>query len=145
MRGKSVDVEFVASFVQDCIVQGKTTPGDICEEAIRRISEIDDQLKLRTKLVDVLSHFNYKKKITEAKKEVIDLKKINKTISSDIMALVSDEVPMTQLMSKFEKFNEAYKKDIMFTFKQLLSSNILSRTDSGNIVKGNNYELYAVE
>jgi hypothetical protein len=137
MRGKSIDTEFVVSFMQNCIKDNKTTPTEICEEAIRQISMIDEQLKLRTKLTDVLSHFNYKKKISEAKKDVLSLDKINKSICNDIFSLVKDEpISMDYILATFSKFNEKYKQDIIFTFKQLLEAKILSRMPDNTIMKG---------
>jgi|ERR1700722_2382923 len=137
MRGKSIDTEFVGTFIQDCIKQEKTTPPEICDEAIRQISVIDEQLKMRTKLTDVLSHFNYKKKISEAKKELLSFDRIDKSICNDIFSLVNDEpVAMENIMATFAKFNDKYRQDIIFTFKQLLEVKVLNRTTENAITRG---------
>lgn len=142
MRGKSIDTEFVATFMQNCINQNKTTPTEICEEAVRQISIIDEQLKMRTKLTDVLSHFNYKKKISEAKKEILSFDKIDKKVCNDIFSLLNDEpIPLEAMMATFAKFNDKYKQEIIFTFKQLLESKVLNRTPQG-IVKGESFAKF---
>lgn len=140
MRGKSIDTEFVATFIQECLKQNKTTPAEICDEAIRQISVIDEQLKMRTKLTDVLSHFSYKKKISEAKKELVSFDKIDKTICNDIFSLIKDEpVAMDNVLATFAKFNDKYKQDIIFTFKQLLEAKVLARTPENTITKGDTF------
>jgi len=137
MRGKAIDTEFVAAFVQDCLKLNKTTPSEICEEALQRINEIENQIRLRNKLTDVLSHFNFKKKVSEIKNAPIDLSQIDKNISNDIFSIIqNNEFTSSSVMSVFNKFNDDYKKDVIFTFKQLLEANLLSRNQDGIITAG---------
>lgn len=143
MRGKSVDVEFVSSFIQECISLNKNTPEEICDEALQRLTVIDTQLKLRTKLVDVLSHFNYKKKRPEIKKEPLSFDKINNEISTDVISIIlKGNVLQSDVLDELQKYNENYKKELVFTLKQLFEANILCRDDNGTISKGINFDLY---
>jgi hypothetical protein len=140
MRGKAIDTEFVSIFVQECLTLNKTTPAEICEEALERISEIENQLRLRNKLTDVLSHFNYKKKIPETKDAAIDLSKINKNISNDIFSIIlNNKFTTSSLITVFNKFNDDYKKDVIFTFKQLLEAKILSKDQDGIVINGDGF------
>ena len=62
MRGKNLDKEFVFSFIKECAMLGKSSPEEICQEVLDRTAKIDEQLKLRIKLQDVLGFFEYNKK-----------------------------------------------------------------------------------
>lgn len=144
MRGKSVDTEFVASFVQECAAKNKLSPEEICEEAIARIEEIDKQLKLRLKLADVLSFFKYKKKlITE--KEIISFNDLNRDLSNSIISKIEECKNNEVDIISFLKTDDNHK-DFICTYKQLLQTKVIRRVpvagSSGLIFTGENYEFF---
>lgn len=144
MRGKSIDTEFVAEFIQNCTVVDKISPDEICEEALRKIEEIDKQLKLRLKLADVLSFFNYKKKAPITEREAVSFDSIGNDASSEIMNIIVNSgcISTEDLMIKINSHNDEHKKDLIFTLKQLLETKILYRTSTGLLAHGQNYKLF---
>ena len=143
MRGKSIDTDFVAAFIQECLTMNKATPEEICEEASRRLDEIDAQLKLRTKLVDVLSHFNYKKKKEEIDKEPVSFTGIDIGMANDILAIVEiEDIHTDTILADFIKRNEWSKNDLIFTLKQLFAADVLDRDAAGIISKGSNFDSW---
>lgn len=143
MRGKSIDTEFVATFIQDCAQNSKNLPEEICKEALDKIEEIDKQLKLRFKLVDVLSFFNYKKK--SASLEIEDDYIINKTIADLLLSFVPFECTSNSIIQKVSDGQDLnYKKNVIFTFKQLLKNKIISKYND-IVIFGDNYKEYAAD
>lgn len=142
MRGKNIDVDFVISFIEECANNNKITPSDICEEAISRMDLIEEQIKLRNKLSDVLNHFGYKRK-SDFIKNQISFDKINKNVCKDIFSIIKFyPVKIDSVLPLFDKFNN--KQDLIFTFKQLLEADILSRTPENTIEKGSLYSKFNV-
>lgn len=88
-RGKTIDTEFVSEFIQELLPLSKTTPDDICQEALDRIKKIDAQLKYRIKLNDVLSFFSYKRKNSVEENRIMYLDSLDKEISNDILNVIS--------------------------------------------------------
>lgn len=144
MRGKSIDTEFVAEFIQQCALNNKIAPEEICETALLKIEEIDKQLKMRLKLVDVLSFFNYKKKAPPIEPEPVSFDAINKQASLEIIGIVMNNVciNITDLVSRFSAYGDGAKKDLIFTMKQMLEARILHRDSSGKLVLGPNYKIF---
>jgi len=143
MRGKSIDTEFVAEFIQNCASTNKFSPEEICEEALNKIEEIDKQLKIRLKLVDVLSFFNYKKKALPAELEPVSFSSIDKQVSVEILAIVVNSgcININEILSRFSLYGDA-KKDFIYTMKQLLEAKVLYRDSGGNLALGPNYKLF---
>lgn len=144
MRGKSVDTEFVSSFIQECASINKLSPEDVCEEALRKIEEIDKQLKLRLKLVDVLSFFNYKKKPTIIERQEISFDSIAKEPAAEIFGIIANagHLNTEDMMSRFATYQDPYRKDLIFTLKQLLEAKVIFRNSSGVLAHGPNFKLF---
>lgn len=144
MRGKSIDTEFVAEFIQDCTGKNKISPEEICEEALQRIEEIDKQLKIRLKLVDVLSFFNYKKKAPIAEIEPVSFSEINKSASFEILGIIANNSGMNtpDLMTRFSTYDDSFRKVLSFTMKQMLETKILFRNSNGILTHGPNFKMF---
>lgn len=147
MRGRNIDNDFVMSFIQDCAVNGKDTPEDICAVAVEKINEIDKQLKLRVKLSDVLSFFSYKKKNQPIikKEKVPSFKNIDQKFVLEVFDVAygktTDE--FISYVSKInDKNNLTHKENLIFTLKTLLSKNILYRNENNFIVDGKYIKEY---
>lgn len=145
MRGKSIDNDFVAEFIQECTAMNKMSPEEICSEALYRIEEIDKQLKLRLKLVDVLSFFNYKKKALPIEPEPVSFDGINKGASTEIIAIIANNgcITTNDIMTRFNNnYPEEYQKELIFTLKQMLETNILFKNSSGTFAFGPNLKIF---
>ena len=144
MRGKTIDNEFVAEFIQECTATNKMSPEEICNEALRRIEEIDRQLKLRLKLVDVLSFFNHKKKAAPIEPMPVSFNDINKPASMEILGIVANSGCITapDILGKFSNYSEEYRKELIFTLKQMLETNILFKNSNGSFAFGDNFKLF---
>jgi hypothetical protein len=60
MRGKRIDKEYISSFIESSVMDGKSSLPDLLEEVSRQIGNIDKKIKEveflkkeRTKLLDV--------------------------------------------------------------------------------------------
>ena len=144
MRGKSIDTEFVAGFVQECTGLNKFLPEEICEEALRRIEEIDKQLKLRLKFADVLCFFNHKKKNSTVEEEVLSFDDVDLSISKDIIDIIKSNgcVKVVDIINNFSSNDDLYKKNLTFTLKQMLDKRIIYRNYSGIISLGQNFKFF---
>jgi hypothetical protein len=141
MRGKSIDIDFVTNFIQECAATNKLSPQDVCDEALRKIEDIDKQLKLRIKLVDVLSFFNYKKKTTNIEKE-ISFANINKESAIKIFSYIANNIKIEELMKLYNVYQDNYKKELIFTTKQLLETKVIAKNSSEILVHGPNFKLF---
>jgi hypothetical protein len=144
MRGKSIDTEYVAAFIQKCAAVNKTSPEEICDEVLSKIEEIDKQLKIRLKLVDVLSFFNYKKKAPIIERDEIDFDLISDFAASEIIGIVSNDncINIENLMSKFSIYSDEQRKELIFTLKQMLEAKIIFRSSDGFLTQGSNFRPF---
>ena len=143
MRGKTIDTEFVIEFIQECAEKEKLTPEDICKESLKRIAEIDEHLKKRTKFMDVLSFFNYKKKHALEDQEV-SFERIDKKIAEEIIDLVrsNNHMDVNKLLEQFFSLDINQKQELIFTLKQMFEMKILYRHANDTISYGQNFEMY---
>lgn len=140
MRGKSIDKDFVTSFIQECAGQGKGSPEEICEEAIHRMNEIDKQLKLRIKLADVLSFFNHKKKATVSvpEQKLPSYEDVDKRFARAICELARSgmfsfqSIVCSNDLQHFFRSNE----ETIYTLKKLVEMKVInSDAEEGWLVK----------
>jgi hypothetical protein len=147
MRGKIIDIDFINNFVKECEGLNKIAINDICEEAVKRINLIDEQIKLRIKLNDVISHFGYKKKNSIAEKEIINsYSNINKDYANKTLLKINDGELLVQDLMAFintvSDGNDNNKKDFIFTVKRLFETQVLARSEEGIVSKGSNFDTY---
>jgi hypothetical protein len=144
-RGKSIDTEFVIAFIQECSEQGKLTPEEICEESLIRIANIDKQFKIRSKLSNVLSFFNYKKKSIMEDEKILftDIDKSLSNIILDIIYSNNGYIHIDKLLEKFAAYDLDYKQELIFALKQMLEMNIVVKYDEINTISyGKNYKVF---
>jgi len=116
--------EFIATFVQECLLLGKNTPEDISTEAKQRISEIDKQLQLRSKLVDVIRHF--RPLLTKSNESNIEKLTYNQELITDILQLISENgIEISEFIRKTE-----HNKEIIHTVKHLILNDTLIKKNN---------------
>jgi hypothetical protein len=147
MRGKIIDIDFINNFVKECEGLNKNSINEICEEAANRIGLIDEQIKLRIKLNDVLNHFDYKKKTPNIEKEINNnYLNINKDYANKALCKINEgELMVQDLMSYINVVadgNDNNKKDFIFTVKRLFETQVLMRSEEGIVSKGMNFDTY---
>jgi hypothetical protein len=141
MRGRKIDNDFLSEFISKCVANNKNSSDDILNEALRKISYIDNKIKeieklkvKRGKLLDVIYAFE---KATDSQKEskiasLFDVSDYN--ICKFICNNLKNE-PINMNDSKFQK------QDILFAIKQLLKLKVISKIDDV-IVKGEMFNNY---
>ena len=144
MRGKSVDTEFVAKFIQECITNDKVSPEEICEEALLKIEEIDKQLKIRLKLSDVLSFFNYKKRVLPIEPEPVSFENINKSIANIVLDVILNNgcISIEELFTKVNITDENYRKDFILSLKRMIETKVISKNSNNMLTCGSNLKAF---
>ncbi len=126
MRGRKIDLEFVSKYIVNCVNNGTTNSDDIRHLALseindidKKIKEVEDLKKMRSKLFDVTITLNR----FEEKTSPIDFFDIkNKKISFDIINNFSgSELSLSYLLNNISES----KDEILFSIKQLISSNVI--------------------
>lgn len=126
MRGRKIDLEFVSKYIVNCVNNGTTNSDDIRYLALseindidKKIKEVEDLKKMRSKLFDVTITLNR----FEEKTSPIDFFDIkNKKISFDIINNFSgSELSLSYLLNNISES----KDEILFSIKQLISSNVI--------------------
>lgn len=146
MRGKKVDNEFLTEFISACAINNKCSPQEIVLEAEKEISDLEykikelEKLKLRrSKLLDVITTFNYDKKQT--KPYEVDNLRYFKITNQHICKFICDLITDNGLQIDSIKSNVFSDADILYCIKQLLEHKVLYRV--GNyVVRGNDYQSY---
>jgi len=144
-RYKNIDTEFVINFIQDCANNGKTTPEEICEESLYRISEIDKQFRLKLKYMGVLDFFKHKKR-TKTEQEEIVFSEINRKVSMSILDYIYEEngfIHTDKLLNKFVGLDLDCVQEFIYTTKQMLEMKILLRNKDSVITYGDNYKQFS--
>src|ERR1019366_3033069 len=143
MRGKSIDNEFVISFIKECSLIGKDTPEEICSAALNKIKEIDEQLKARVKLSDVLSFFGYKKKKINCDEKIdFSFSDIDDGLASIVFDLAygKNVDDFTNGLLQFKDLNKT--QNLIFTLKTLIATKVLNRNSQNIIEDGINISKY---
>lgn len=126
MRGRKIDLEFVSKYIVNCVNNGTTNSDDIRYLALseindidKKIKEVEDLKKMRSKLFDVTITLNrFEEKISPI--DFFDIK--NKKISFDIINNFSgSELSLSYLLNNIPES----KEEILFSIKQLISSNVI--------------------
>ena len=136
--------EFVSKFIQECATDGLTSPKEICKEARARIAKIDEQVKYRIHLSDVLEIFKEQDEvISENVRLTNKSNNIDKKLASDVLELIGNrKIPINGLSKFFDKFSDEYKRNIIYTTKCMIENNILSRDSDSFIAIGDRYYDY---
>ncbi len=129
MRGKSIDIDFVADFINECVSLNKITTQEICLEAKNRILEIDQKIKdiellkiKRSKLMDVLNNFN--RKLNENPK-FVDKNIINLTLDRSFMNFLKEYFEKNEKISTSDLLSLNLSNKNKYDIKQLILSGIL--------------------
>ncbi len=143
MRGRKTDSEFLINFINDCIKENKNSSEDITNKAKSKVLDIDNKIKeveslrlVRGNLLDVIAAFEKPVKQNEVKDirnlSFLNLKKMN------ICKFICQNIMNDNLDFKNELYSEY---DLMFCIKQLISYNILCKTNN-NIMRGEMFDEY---
>lgn len=145
MRGKKIDIDFVAKFVTSCVAMSKCSEQEIIAEAKKDIKDIDKKIKEaeelkkhRSKLCDVISSFDDAKKNNSKEKQVLDFYSIaNKKLAKDITDLVAKKNPCNKhYMNVYFIHSVSEVKNII---KQLIKLDILKKEGVNFLSLGKNY------
>jgi hypothetical protein len=146
MRGKKVDNEFLTEFISACAMNNKCSPQEIVLEAEKEISQIEESIKelqklklKRSKLLDVITTFNYDKK--QVKQHEINNLHFFKIKNQHICKFICDLISVNGLEIDSIKSNIFLDADILYCIKQLLEYKIIYRTGT-YIIRGDNYQSY---
>lgn len=144
MRGKSVDTEYVSSFVEECVTKDKNSPEEIVSEARIKISQIDmeirraDQLKIeRTKLIDVVNSFDPEgDKLSAANNETYKVANdISDLYTDKILEIITNNTSAT-VNDFYAELGEAARPRIFLAIKKLAEAGIIVRNSAQQFVPG---------
>lgn len=130
MKGKKINIDFVSSFMSECVKNGKISPEEIKKEAEKQLIEIEEKIEtaeklksLRSNLLDVVESFSSaKKKNLPKEAEILDLFSLDfPDVCQEIVEAVKNE-PITA--SQFEDEN------FIFSLKQLVEHRVLGKIDN---------------
>ena len=132
MRGKKIDVDFVSTFITDCVIKDISLSEDICKEAKLQIADIDaeirrvEDLKIRrSKLNDVVITFDKLKISNSKEKEHLSFFEVkDKNLANLICKFIPSEC--TLLLSHI-RYNRG---SCLLVIEELLRLNILSRNNN---------------
>lgn len=144
MKGKKVDNHFVSNFISDCCSTGKLTTDEIVASAKSQIDEIDRKIievenlkKQRSKLLDVVIVFDRNHRSGSQIDEVlIKFHRVkDKKIAQRICAEIFRYSSVVEIKEAFPRVEE------IFCMKQLLEFEVLQRNED-TIIAGKNYPAF---
>lgn len=144
MRGKSVDIEYISVFVEECVKNEKVTPKDIASEAKIRINNIDHEIRRienlkseRSKLVDVVNSFDAPEEESDDNEDAVFANDecLEDVLTQQICQYIGAEgsVSIKQILAQF---GEPLKEQIFFAVKKLAEAGFIARNTERNFVKG---------
>lgn len=136
MRGKSVNTEFVAEFIQECCVKNKTSPKEITSEAKLRISQIDqeirraEELKLtRSRLMDVVNSFGDDEEEKDKPESFVVRTEVESEQAKLILSMIAELKSIT-IESIVARVGESNKTRAFLAIKQLSEMGVVVRDSS---------------
>lgn len=143
MRGKSIDVDFISGFVQECVANGKQTPKEIASEARIKIDRIDDQIRQvenlkgeRSRLIDVVNSFDSSEENDSAESGTFATSAcLSDALTNQIYSFVK-ESKLISINDLLEKFGHGNKNKIFLGVKQLTEAGLVARDESKKFVPG---------
>lgn len=145
MRGKSVDIDFISVFVEECVAADKATPKDIASEAKIRINNIDHEIRRietlkteRSKLVDVVNSFDVVEEDTDDQNGAVFA--TDECLDDEFTRQIADYigngggVSIKQIVAQFG--GDSMKEQIFFSVKKLAESGLVIRNASRNFEPG---------
>lgn len=142
MRGKSIDVDFISEFVEECVQNGKASPKDIASEAKIKINNIDDQIRQietlksrRSKLVDVVNSFDAPEDEERESGTFATNVCLEDEMTSQIYSMVL-EGKVVAIGDVLKKFGEQNKNKIFLSIKQLAEAGLLARDENKKFIPG---------
>ena len=140
MRGKTVDVDFMAKFIQECCESNKTSSQDIALEAKSQINEIDIQIKnienlksKRSKLINVVNFLVVDESESDKEASFAKNNALTLEFSKEICALIekSGEVTVSEMLTSL---GESNKGRIFLAIKRLSEMGVVSRNAQSKAV-----------
>lgn len=144
MKGKKADLEFVSSFIEDCIANNKTTPETIIQSAREeincielKIKEVEDLKLRRAKLLDVIFHFR-KLLISNSNEEEAKLLIFSSLYNIELCKSICLQIATSSSVD-VSSFTDDNSK---FTIKQLLETGIIKKSSATQLSKGSLFDAY---
>ena len=149
MKGKKTDPIFIASFIQESVLDGAETPDQIVERAKLMIIEIDEQIKAveeskkkRTKLLDVINSFESVKKDRAGDSKLLpffELKYPEKC--KNLCDIIKKINFLPAINHPVLKYDHDHIAEHNFCIKQLILFDILIKTGD-QISQGDRFDEY---
>ena len=141
MRGKIIDVEFTAAFIQECCLANKANQKEIVIEARTRISRIDDEIRRievlkveRSKLTDIVNSFHHEEETRPA-----DSFATNECLVDDftdhVRCYIGENAPVV-IADVVKRFGGSVRNKTFLALKKLSESGLVSRDQSRNFIRG---------
>jgi hypothetical protein len=131
MKGKKSNIEFVSSFMNECIKNGISSSEDIVKEASKRIEEMEIKIQeaekmkiIRSNLIDVIDSFS-NKKIYNTSNEIIYLDLFSLQLPEICQKIVAIVAEKPQKISDFLENSNFEKENLLFCLKQLVEHRVL--------------------
>lgn len=144
MRGKKIDTEYVAAFIQSCTNWGLSTPDEIVAQAQKEINEIDEKVleverlkKERSGLIDVLATLAPTVPDNSEEVKILNFYKVK---NFALALTMCDAVLMG--ITKIDILKKSYDgTDMSFIMKELLELSVLKRNGK-DIEKGKSFDEF---
>jgi len=151
MRGKSVDIDFISVFVEECVAKEMATPSDIASEAKIRINNIDHEIRRietlkneRSKLVDVVNSFDSDEEAEDENSVFATDDCLSDDFTNQIAKYIGANlagVSIKQILLQFG--GDSLKEQIFFSVKKLAESGLTVRNTDRNFVPGPKWKMSA--
>ncbi len=144
MRGKKLDTEYVATFIQSCTNWGLSTPDEIVAQAQKEIKEIDEKVleverlkKERSGLVDVIATLAPTVPDNSEEVKILNFYKVkNFALALTLCDIVSNGAKKIEVLK-----NNRAGEEISFIMKELLELSVLKRNGK-DIEKGKMFDEF---
>lgn len=147
MRGKSLDIDFISEFVEECVQNDKLSPKDIASEAKIKIGNIDNEIRRieglkaeRSRLMDVVTSFDLPDEEEETETVFAAPECLDDPFVRQVCMLVA-RMGNPKVADFLAEFGEALKEQVFHALKRLNEAGIIARHQDRSFVQGPKWEI----
>lgn len=151
MRGKSLDIDFISTFVEECVQNDKSSPKDIASEAKIKIGNIDNEIRRieslkveRSRLMDVVTSFDLPEEEDEAETVFATPECLDDPFVQQVCMFVGRRGPV-MVRDFLDEFGDALKEQIFLSLKRLSEAGIIARHVDKSFVTGQKWDTVPEE